>query len=329
MLILSADDVRKALPMAAAMDAMLRAFAALAHGDVLSPRRLHLDIAPHDGVSLIMPAYACDDEAESLAVKVVSLFSGNAARNLPRIQSAVLALDPQTGRPVALLEGGALTAIRTAAASGVATDLLAREKCTRVAIFGAGVQARAQLEAVCTIRRIETVWVHAPSYDHVQAMIDDVAGRWPIPADVRAAATPAEAAAEADILCMATTATTPVLDDRHIRPGTHINAIGSFQPHVRELSERTVTRALVVVDSLAAAREEAGDLIQAVEAGSITWDHVHAELGELLLGRKRGRSNGEQITLFKSVGLAVQDALAARVAVERAREMGLGTQVKW
>ncbi len=328
MLVLNGEDVRRALPMAEAIAGMKRAFAALSEGRVVMPHRAHLGIERHGGVSLVMPAYVDIESGEALAVKVVSLFDHNAARGIPRIQAAVVAFEPETGRPLALLEGATLTAIRTGAASGAATDLLARPDSRVAAIFGAGVQARTQLEAVCTVRTIESVRICDPRPDAVEGFIADLAAQSPIPDDLRAA-DPREAVADADIVCAATTSAEPVFDDADLKPGAHVNAIGSYQPHVQEIPAATVARALVVVDSREAALEETGDLIQPIAQGLFGPDHIHAELGELVLGRAAGRTSPGQVTLFKAVGVAVQDAVAASIALSRAADLGLGQAVAW
>ncbi|MHC4178195.1 MAG: ornithine cyclodeaminase family protein [Planctomycetota bacterium] len=329
MLVLSGADVKRALPMSVAVEGMKRAFAALSDGRAAVPLRTTLPIEAHAGVSLVMPALVEDGHGKSLAVKVVSLFEHNARRGLPRIQAAVLALEPETGRPVALLEGAALTAIRTGAASGAATELLARSESRTAAIFGAGVQARTQLEAVCTVRLIETVWVYDPAAAAVEALIAEMAGEGPIPPDVRPAADPRQAVSEADVICTATTSPTPVFSDADLKPGAHVNAVGSYQVDVQEIPAESVARALVVVDSRAAALAETGDLIQPIRQGLIGPEHVHAELGELVLGRKTGRASADQITLFKAVGVAVQDAVAARLALEQVEHADLGQRVDW
>ncbi len=329
MLILNAADVRQALPMNSAIEAMKQAFAALSDGRAEMPPRIHLPVTPHDGVSLVMPALVHDEDGDSMAVKVVSLFDGNPRRGLARIQAAVLVLEAETGRPIALLEGATLTAIRTGAASGAATDLLARANCRTVAIFGAGVQARTQLEAVCSVRSIETAWVYDPIPGSVEALIADVAGKGPIPADVRAAATPQQAVADADVVCTATTSSEPVFDHADLKAGVHVNAVGSYQPEVREIPTETVVNSLLVTDNREIALEETGDLIQPINSGAIDAGHIHADLGELVLGRKTGRSSNQQKTLFKAVGLAVQDAVAARVTLGRAEQLGLGQRVEW
>lgn len=329
MLVLSAQDVRHALPMAAAMAAMKRAYAALSAGRAQIPLRARLPIAPHQAVSLFMPAFVQDEAADALAVKVVSVFPHNADKGLPLIHAAVLLLEAETGRPLALLEGGALTAIRTGAGAGAATDLLARPDSHVAAIFGAGVQARAQLEAVCTARPIERVWVYDPNPDRAAAFAAEMAGQGPIPRDVQTAVSPQQAAAHADVICAATTSLTPVFADADLQPGVHINAIGSYTPQMQEIPAATMARALVIVDSRAAALAETGDLIQPIAAGLFTADHIHAEIGELVSGQRPGRASATQITCFKSVGVAVQDALAAQLALTNARQLGLGQQVAW
>lgn len=329
MLIFNADDVRRALPMDRAIDAMKRAFAAFSAGQATTPARIHLPVPSHHGITLVMPALVDDGLGQALAVKVVSLFDENAARGLPRVQAAVLLLEAETGRPVALLEGAALTAIRTGAASGAATDLLARPESRTAAIFGAGVQARTQLEAVCTVRPIETVWVHDPLAAAVERFIADTAGQGPIPGDLRPAANPREAVCQADVICTATTSRTPVFSDSDLKPGVHINAVGSYQPEVQEIPAETVVRAWLVVDSREAALAETGDLIQPMLRGWIGPEHIRAELGEIVAGHKPGRTSHDQITLFKAVGIAVQDAVAAAVVQENAARLGLGQQVRW
>jgi len=312
-----------------AIEAMREAFAALATGRAVVPHRAQLPVAEHDGVTLAMPALVRDPEGGALAVKVISLFDGNAARGLARIQAVVVALAPETGRPAALLEGAALTALRTGAASGLASDLLARPDSRTVAILGAGAQGRSQLEAVCTVRRIESVGVYDPRAGAAAAFAEALAGQGPIPNDIRPAETAQEALAGADIVCTATTSATPVFADADLRRGAHVNAVGSYQPGVQEIPPETVARARVVVDSRDAALEETGDLIQPIAAGVISAGHIHAELGEMVLGRADGRSSADQVTLFKSVGLGVQDALAARAALRNAERLGLGQVVRY
>lgn len=329
MLILSAEDVRRALPMADAIAAMKRAYAALADWRAEIPLRARLPVRPYDGVGLVMPAFVQDDAASALAVKVVCVFGQNPAKGLPLIHAAVLVMAPESGRPLALLEGGALTAIRTGAGAGAATDLLARPDSRVAAILGAGVQARTQLEAICTVRPIETAWVYDPNPDRVAAFIAEMAGQGPVPADVRAAASPRQAVADADVISAATTSLTPVFADADLKPGAHVNGVGAYTLEMQELPPETMRRAYLVVDSRDAVFEEAGDVMQPIQAGLFTPGHIAAEVGEIVLGRAPGRTDPAQVTVFKSVGVAVQDAVAAQLALARAAAQGLGQEVAW
>ena len=319
----SADDVRRALPMAEAIAAVKAGYVQLSAGRAQAPLRVHLSVGDGDS-TLVMPFYA-PDAGGALGLKVVSVFDSNPPRGLPLINALVLALNPTTGAPLALIEGSSLTAIRTGAASGAATDALARPDARVVALFGSGVQARRQLEAVCTVRPIERVWLC--SLGGAEEFAAEMAGYGPIPTDIVIAASSRAALAEADVVCAATTSRTPVFDGRDLRPGTHVNGIGSFTPEMQEIDAATVRRARVVVDSRAAALAEAGDLIIPLRAGEIDLDHVSAELGEVLAGQKPGRTSAAQITFFKSVGVAVQDAMAAGLVVRNGAALGLGTVV--
>lgn len=327
MLILTAEDVRKALPMTQAIEAMKRAYASLSEGKAEVPLRTRLPVPAHDALSLVMPAYVQMPSGEALAVKVVSLFPSNPAHGLAYIQAAVLVFDASNGRAIALLEGSTLTAIRTGAASGAAIDLLARKESRVAAIFGTGAQGHTQLEAACTARKINLVLVHDLDSQKARAFTAEMAGRGPIPKDVRIAATAREAVEQADIICTATTSSTPVFADRDVKAGTHISAVGAYTPDMQEVPAETIQRAKAVVDSRAAALEEAGDLIQPIHAGLFDVSHIHAELGEIVLGRRAGRQSEAEITYFKSVGIAVQDAAAAQLALENARRMKLGQDV--
>ena len=331
MLILTAEDVRKALPMKETIEAMKKAYASLSDGKADVPLRMRLSVHSQDAVSLFMPAFVQTDEGDALAVKVVSLFPRNPARDrgLALIQAAVLVLDARTGQTMALLEGSSLTAIRTGAGSGAAIDLLARPDSKVVTVFGAGTQGRTQMEAACSVRKIEKAWVYDPSIELAKDFVTDMAGVGSIPKELHIAESPVQALAEADIVCTATTSSTPVFSNSDLKPGTHISAIGSYTPDMQEVPSETVARALVVVDSRSATLAETGDLLKPMQAGMFGEGHVSTELGELVLGRKLGRQSSEQITYFKSVGVAVQDAMAAQLALQNARVKRLGTEVKF
>jgi len=327
MLILNAEEVRQALPMDEAVAAMKDAYASLSNGTAVAPLRTRLPIPNSDALSLFMPAYAKSVTGEALAVKAVSLFPNNPAKGLAYIQAAVLVFDPQTGRAIGLLEGSSLTAIRTGAAGGAAIDLLARPDSKVVAIFGAGTQGRTQLEAAAIARHIESVFIFDSDLQKAAVFAQEMAGRGRVPKKIQVAASSKEAIENADIICTATTSTKPVFDDKDLKAGTHISAVGSYTPEMQEVPAGTIQRAKVVVDSRSASLEEAGDLIQPIRAGLYDEARIHAELGEIVLGRKSGRESDDEITYFKSVGIAVQDAVAAQTALRNALKMNIGRKV--
>ncbi len=323
--LLSGDDVRQSLPMASAIAAMKSAYTQLSTGKADLPLRTRINLPKVGGSALFMPAYL--GETGQLAIKYVSVFPQNSKQGLPTIHAMVLAIDDTTGRPLALMEGASLTAIRTGAASGAATDVLARHDAARVAIFGSGVQARTQLEAVCAVRPIEHAYIYSLDRESAQALIRDMAGEGAIPANLELAHNPHQAACDADIICTATTSLNPVVAYKDLRQGVHINAIGSFTPEMREIDSETINQARLIVDSREAVLAESGDLIIPMREGVISEASIHAELGEILSGREPGRENATQITLFKSVGVAVQDAIAAHRALEGAIQANLGRMV--
>ena len=324
MLILTADDLRRAAPMSAAIDAVAGAFVQLSSGQAIVPLRVPIGQPQLDAHTFFMPALLAGSNA--LGMKVVSVFPHNAARHgLPSIHALVVLLDAATGRPAAVMDGTYLTALRTGAASGAATRALARPDARVLAIFGAGAQAPAQVQAVCAVRPIERVWVVNRTRERAEALIAalDAAG---IVAEARAAPSAAAALAQADVVCCATSSPAPLFDDADLRPGTHINGVGSFTPRMAEVPIAAVARALVVVDQRAAAWAEAGDLIQARDAGALDEARV-VELGQVLAGQAPGRTSDAQITFFKSVGNAVQDVAVGQLALAEAARMGLGMEV--
>ena len=325
--ILADADVRRAVTMAEAIQAVREAYIQLSAGQAVVPLRTPVEVEKRDAVTLFMPAYLAASDA--MGAKIVSVFPGNPTLGLPLIHAVVVVVDAETGRPAAVMDGTYLTAMRTGAASGVATDLLARPKARVAAIFGAGAQARTQLEAVCTVRTLERVWVYDLAPEAAQAYVQEMAQRGqPIPADITVADTPAQAVCEADVICTATTSSRPVFDDADLKPGVHINGIGAYTPEMQEIPAETVARARVVVDSRSASLAEAGDLIVPLQAGLITEANIHGEIGEVAAGAIPGRQSDEEITFFKSVGVAVQDVAVADLILRRAAEHGLGVEVE-
>lgn len=326
MRILSRAHVQASLSMKEAIAIVRDAFVQLSTGRATVPLRVPVTLPKHDGVTLFMPAYLHDTDA--LAVKIVSVHNQNPSRGLPLIHALVFVIDAATGQPLAAMDGGYLTALRTGAASGVATDLLARREARVAAIFGAGVQARTQLLAICAARNLERVHVFSRTKEHAETFLREMRGQPGVPDDLRLATSPGEAVRDADIICTATTSTRPVFSGVEVKRGAHINAIGSYTPQMQEVDEITLQRASkIVVDSNRAALAEAGDLIIAIQKGTIKESNVYAELGELAAGKKSGRESEAEITYFKSVGNAVQDAAVARAVFDRAQREHLGVEV--
>ncbi len=322
--ILSAAEVRQALPMSRAIEVMRSAFGQLSANQADVPLRTRLQT--DQGLLLFMPAFL--RQSREIGFKMVSIWGNNPARGLPAVVALVTVIDPDTGLPRALINGEILTAIRTGAAGGLAADLLARPDATRVAIFGSGVQARTQLEAVCVVRQIKEIRLFGRTPTSVEQFAAEVSA-WPNPPQVIIAGSRRDAVDGADIVITATTSDKPVFDGRDLLPGTHITAVGSYAPTMQEVDEETVRQASkIVVDSLKACLAEAGDLIIPIKRNIISKLDIHAELGQIVNGERSGRESPEEITFFKSVGVAVQDAAAANEILRSAEAKGLGTLVE-
>ena len=321
--ILSAEDVRRALPMTEAIEAVKSAFVQLSQGRVKMPLRTPIEVPAHHGVTLFMPGYLAGDN--QMAIKIVSIFNDNVARGIPLIHALVVVVDPTTGQPQAVMDGTYLTALRTGAASGVATELLAIPEARVVAILGAGAQGKTQLEAVCAVRPINQVWVYDTNPKQSATYAREMSERLSLP--IKVAKSPDEALTHADVICTSTTSSTPVFSDDCLKQGVHINAIGAYTPQMQEIPAETVIRAKVVIDHRTASLAEAGDLLIPLHQGLIKQDHIHAELGEIIAGSKPGRESKTEITLFKSVGVAAQDIAVASRVLAKAERMGLGAMV--
>ncbi len=326
MLALTADDIRALVPMPEAIRLMKEAFRELSAGDAVSPLRTPIPVPTRDAVSLFMPASV--PSANGLGLKVVSVFPRNREAGKPSIYAIVCLIDPDDGAPLAILNGTYLTALRTGAVSGAATDLLACPEARTLALFGAGAQATTQARAVCAVRSIEEIRVLSRSRASAEAFVARLATDAPeITARVRVATDATDAVRGADVICTATPAMAAIFADSDLAPGVHINAVGAYTPQMQEVPVETVARALVVVDERAAAWAEAGDLVIARDAGLFDDSRIHAELGELVSRHKPGRTDAAQVTLFKSVGNAVQDIAVGRFAVDQARVRGMGQEV--
>ena len=295
---------------------------ALSSGQASVPLRMNLPLEEDGRRVLLMPVYSADHA--QVGLKVVNLNPENPARGLPFIHAFVTVSDAETGAPLALMDGEYITSLRTGAGAGLATQTLSRPSSSVLAIFGTGIQAHTQVEAVCAVRSIQKIIVFGRSAEHTKAFVNKTAQVYGI--HVTAADDPQELR-EADIVCTATTSLTPVFLAEYLSCGTHINGIGSYRPDMTEIPAETVARATVVVDQREACLREAGDLIVPIQKGQFDASHIHAELGEILMGRASGRTNDTEITFFKSVGNAIQDLVVASFLETRAREMNLGTEV--
>ena len=325
-LLLTRKDVETVLTMKDAIAAVQEGFRQLALGNVMMPQRTAIRIPDYHGLHLGMPAYVGGADGGSLALKVVTVYPDNPSKySLPTTIGTLLLNDPRTGALVAIMDAGFLTAMRTGAVSGVATSFLARQNASSVGVFGAGVQARAQLIAVCEVRPIERAVVCDPRKEAREEYAAEMSERLSIPVEPT---DDSRACAENDIIVAASSSRTPVFEGAWLTPGTHINGIGSHSPDARELDSATIKRAKIVPDLAAACLAEAGDLILPIQEGAITEDHIHADLGEVVAGLKPGRESDDEITLFKSVGLAVQDAATAARVYELARDAGVGTEIE-
>jgi len=320
-LVLSRRDLEKAVSMREAIEAVEKAFLALYRGEVKQPLRSIVEAA--GGYVLNMPCYY--PAAKSFTVKTVSVFEENLRRGLPTIFATVLLIDPETGMPLAVMEGGYLTALRTGAATGVATKYLAREDSEVLAIVGAGFQAPFQAKAVMEVRGIRRVLIYDISRERSEGLAEELRR---LGVEARAAGSCREAVEQADVVVLATTAREPAISGDWVKPGTHLNSIGWMGTDARELDTKTVLMSKLVVDSREAVLAESGDILIPIREGAMSEEHIYAEIGEVIAGEKPGRESEREVTLWKSVGQAVQDAAVAKLAYERAAEAKLGVEVE-
>lgn len=324
MLILNGSQVRDLYPMREAIDVMAEAMRRYSDGRVTMPLRTILRPAGETGLMGTMPGYVAGDSLAGFGLKAMMLKPENPSRGLDLHIGLVVVFDQETARPLAMMDASAVTAVRTAAVSAVATAKLARPDAVDLAILGSGVQARSHLEAMSIVRVLERVRVWSPDPAHVRAYAD-----WALEAhgiSVEPAASPSAALKGAHIVCTTTSARDPIVSVRDIEPGTHINAVGaSFVDH-RELEPEVVAAASVFVDSRESASSESGDLLGAIRSGLVGPDHILAEIGEVLSGRHPGRRDTAEITLYKSLGLGVQDIMSGFAIAESAARQGIGLE---
>ena len=315
----SRQVVEEALTMSEAIELMKDAFRSLSSGEAVVPLRVNLPQLEQNAQTLFMPVYLPSTEAVGL--KMVTIFRDNPIQNLPLIHGLMLIMDGTNGQPLALLDAEYLTALRTGAASGLATDLLARKDASVLAVFGTGAQARTQVKGVAAVRSLEKVLVFGKNTAKAEAFCIEMQNTLGI--NVEAASQPKQLL-EADIICTATTSNVPVFEHQYLKKGVHINGVGSYRSDAREIPGLTMQSAKIVVDQRSAALAEAGDVVLPIQEGLFEADSIFAELGEIVLGTKPGRASSGEITVFKSVGNAAQDLAVASYLVRKAQKLNLG-----
>ena len=309
MIFLNRDQINDLISMEEAIRAMGTAFAQLSNGEAVVPPRLSLDIPDKNATSVVMPAYATG--SPYYTVKIVSVNYSNPDKGLPLIHGVVQVFDAENGKHIANLDGASITAIRTGAASGLATDLLAKENANVCAVFGTGVQAASHIEAVLEVRPIKKIMVFSRSKPSAEKFCSTLANQ------VQCEIGEKESLLEADIVCTTTPASSPLFETDKIKPGCHLNVVGSAQPSFREVPTGLVARSKIIVDKREACEQEAGDLIIPVQEGSWSFEQVHGELGQVVSGDIIARESENEITLFKSVGNAIQDHAMAHLIMEK------------
>ncbi len=321
--LLTEDHVKSLLPMPDLITAMESAVARFSAGEVLQPVRTVLTVGPTRAYFGLMPAYI--EQPPSLGAKLVTVFNANHARGLPSHLATIVLLDPDTGSLLALMDGRYITEARTAAVSAVSTRHLALSSASTLAIIGTGVQARSHLEALAEVRTLREVRVWSPKPQSRARFVDEMSDL--VAAHVRSTDTAADAVSGADMIVLATSSPVAVIDDSSVAPGAHVVCVGACRPDQREMAPELVARGRLFVDSRAAALVESGDIVLGIQEQRFGPDHIAGELGELVLGRVPGRQSDDSVTVFKSLGMAVEDVVTADLVFRRAVETGAGTEL--
>jgi alanine dehydrogenase len=324
MLLLSEGQVKSLIDIDELIAALENAHVQYSTGKAVMPVRLVVPLPQIHGRITSMPGFLNEDKA--LAMKVVTYFQDNPKQNLPAILGTIMLFSAETGKMIAVMDGSFITGIRTACASAMATKILANAETPVLGILGAGVQGRAHIQALTRVRQIERIKIYSPSGASAAAIKNELEPSVKIPIDVAASAE--GAVRDADLLVTGTTAKEPITKSEWLKPGVHINAVGSHRPDDREIDSATVARAKVVVDSREAIMAECGDILLAIRDKAISEAHIHGEIGEILAGTRAGRSSANEITLYKSVGIAIQDVATANLVYRKALEHGVGTTVE-
>lgn len=324
MLVLSEKEVQRLIDIEELIQVLEQAHVQFSAGKTVMPVRLVVPLAEIKGRITSMPAYLSEDKA--LGMKVVTYFQENPKQGLPAILATISLYSTETGKIIAIMDGSYITAIRTACVSAVATKILANPETPVLGILGAGVQASAHIRALCKVRRISKIKIYSPSgksSQKVKKELETEAG-----ANIEPVASPEAAVREADLLVTVTTAKEPILKVDWLKAGAHINAVGSHRPDLREVDGATMKRTKVFVDSREAIMAECGDVLLAIKERAITKEHISGEIGEVLAGKKLGRTSAGDITLYKSVGIAIQDVATAHLVYRKAIERKVGINVE-
>ncbi len=303
----SADDVQSSVSMIDAIEAMKEAFTALSSGTAIVPTRLSLDVSDQHALHLSMPAYITG--GKYITVKLVNVHYDNPQMGLPLVNGIIVVMDAECGEPIALVEGKSVTALRTGAGSGLATKLLSRKESKKAVIFGAGDQAKTQIEAISCVRELESIKVIDPLEEKVLAFCKEL--------DPLVQPGSLQDLDNADIICTVTTQEKPLFDYNQIKAGAHINAIGSHKPDTRELPTALIQNAKVYIDHLLASKVESGNILIPISEGVYNWNKIAGELGQLVDEKINGRSTESDITVFNSIGNAAQDLVIAEMVVEK------------
>ena len=316
-------EVRKLLPMEECIDVMEAAMLAASSGNVAMAPRLALSLVGQSAHFGLMPGFSA--ELNMYGAKVISLHPSNAAKGLPSVQGLIALFDYENGEPVAIIEGGQITAIRTAAASGLATRLLGREDAQTCGIFGTGVQAVSHISAMAAVRPVREFVIWGRTEAKAHALVKELTDRYE--AIFRVTREPEDAAA-CDIICTVTRSVEPLIHGEWVQPGAHVNLVGAHLPTAREADTSLMQRAAIYTDLMESARNEAGDILIPVSEGALAWEDVRGEIGCVINGEILGRQSDEEVTIYKSLGIIAQDLFAACSVLEKALTTGVGTDIE-
>jgi ornithine cyclodeaminase/alanine dehydrogenase len=327
MRILKKEDIKKIITVKEAIEIMKRTFSQIYRKEVVVPERTLINIEDQKGTMIFMPAYLSKNKA--LGAKIIGVFPENYLKRIPTISGIILLHDVETGIVLSMMDAQYITSLRTGATSALATDFLARKDSEEIGVFGAGVQAKSQMDALLEVRNIKIAKIYDPNQEKSRKLSEEMNSLNGSRCHFCSVSSPKKAIINSDIIITATTSRSPLFDGALIKEGTHLNVIGSFKPQFREVDDTTIKRAKIFVDSRSHCLKEAGDILIPLKKGLISKRKICAELGELISGKKKGRVNDREITLFKSVGIAAQDLAIAQWVYEKAEEKDIGELITW